>query len=419
MIRIAAFLYLLQGTTVTLGPGGGLAQAIRRAGPGGVVLLEPGTYTPGPIAIDPSSAGGTLRARPGARARIDFGGRGGFYIRAEKYTLRDLDILNAQNFAVDIDASDCTVEGCRVLGSGGDAIKLSPGPWPSRRYHRGAAIVGCEIGGNRQFEGIDGVGHDDVRILGCYIHDTPGWGVYLKGGAARGLIEGCVFERCGTLENNPAGGACLGEHTGPDAIMTNKHGEPWESVDGTVRNCLFIDIPGAALAAWCARGAKFHNNTVVGAAAKDRASVIVLGNHNLPCRDVEFVNNIIVGSKEGGRPLVWIYANGASEGLVFEHNCYFGGNGKFWDQRAGGPVDFETWKKAGRDGTSLFGDPGLDGNHRLAPGSPCIGRGRVLAGFATDIDGGRRDGEWDIGADEFGAGVPRRYPGRPEKGTGP
>jgi len=415
MFWVAAFLALAQGTEVKLGPGGDIPQAIREAGPGGVVTLAGGDYAPGQVAVDLSSAGGTLRSRPGERARLDFGGRGGFYLKADRYTLRDLDILNARNFAVDIDASNCTVEGCRLLGSGGDVIKLSPGPWQSKRYHRGATVVGCEIGGNRQFEGIDCVGHDDVRVLRCYIHDTPGWGVYLKGGAARGLIEDCVFERCGNLPNNPAGGACLGEHTGPDQVMTNKHGEPWESVDGTVRNCLFIDTYSAALAAWCARGAKFHNNTLVNAATRDRASIIVLNNHNLPCRDVAFVNNVVVGSAEGGRPLVWIYTNGVSGGLVFENNCYSGGNGKFWNQQAGGPVDFEAWKASGQDKTSLFADPRLDGDFRLTAESPCVGKGKILPGFAVDIDGGRRNGEWDIGADEFGAGSPRRYLGRPEK----
>jgi hypothetical protein len=415
MLLFAAFMALAQGTEVRLGPGGDIPQAIQQAGPGGVVTLAPGMYAPGQIAIDPSAAGGTLRSAPGGRAKIDFGGRGGFYITAEKYTLKDLDILNARNFAVDIDASHGTVDGCRLLGSGGDALKLSPGPWPSKRYHRGATVRGCEIGGNKQFEGIDCVGHDDVRVLNCYIHDTPGWGVYLKGGASRGLVEGCVFERCGNLENNPAGGACLGEHTGPDAVMTNKHGDPWENVDGTVRNCLFIDIYSAALAAWCARGAKFQNNTIVNAATRDRASIIVLNNHNRPCQDVSFVNNIVVGSKEGGRPLVWIYPNGASGGLVLENNLYFGGNGKFWDQRAGGPVDFETWKASGQDKDSLWANPGLDPDFRLKADSPCIGKGRVLPGFAADIDGAPRGGGWDLGADEFGSGSPRPYPGRPEK----
>jgi len=410
-----AFLVLLapqENKEILLKPGDDIAGAIARAEAGGIVTLAGGDYAPAQISTGPAAAGVTLRSKPGGRARIDFGGRGGFYLKSDRFILKDLDILNARNFAVDIDASDCTIDGCKVLGSGGDTIKLSPGNWQAKKYNRGATILDCEIGANKAFEGIDCVGHDDVRILNCYIHDTPGWGVYLKGGAARGLIEGCVFERTGTLANNPAGGACLGEHTGPDAVMTNKHGEPWENVDGTVRNCVFIDIPGPALAAWCARGARFVNNTCVNAATKDRAALIVLSNHNLPCKDVSFVNNIVVGSKEGNRPLVWIYERGATEKLVFERNCYWGGNGKFWNQAAGGgPVEFAAWKAA-QDRDGLFADPKLDEHLHLRAGSPCIDQGKTLPGDAVDFDGGRRASPWDIGADEFGTGTVRKLPGK-------
>jgi hypothetical protein len=401
------------GRNIGLAPGGDIAAAIARAGTRGTVTLADGTYRPDPITVGPSAAGVTLRARAAGKARIDFQGRGGFYIKADGFTLRGLAILNAKNFAVDLDASDCTVERCTVLGSGGDAIKLSPGPWQQKRYHRGAAIRACEIGGNRDFEGIDCVGHDDVRIVDCYIHDTPGWGVYLKGGAARGLVERCVFARCGLKASNPKGGVCLGEHTGPPAIMTNKHGKPWESVEGTVRNCVFVDIPSAAMAAWCARGARFVNNTCVDAATRDRAALIVLGNHGLPSTDVAFVNNIVVGSKAGNRPLVWIYAGGAEGNIVFENNCYFGGNGRFWHQAAGDPVDFERWQSAhGFDAKSRFADPELDASLHLAPGSPCIDAGRTVEGFDGDYDGARRAGAWDIGADESGAGPVRPLPAR-------
>lgn len=414
MLTLAAGFLLFQAKDVAVPPGGDIAEAIGRAGAGGTVILE-GSYGPGQITVGPSARGVTVRSKAGGRARIDFGGRGGFYIKADRFTLRGLDILNAANFAVDLDASECTVEDCRVLGSGGDAIKLSPGNWREKKYNRGARILRCEIGANKQFEGIDCVGQDDVRIADCYFHDTPGWGVYLKGGAARGVVERCVFERTGTLANNPAGGACLGEHTGPDEVMTLKHGEPWESVDGTVRNCLFIDIPGPALAAWCAKGARFQNNTVLRAAARDRASIVVLGNHGLASTDVEFANNVVVGSAEGNRPLVWIYAQGAKGRVVFERNCYFGGNGKFWHQAAGGgPEEFAKWQARGLDAGSLLADPRLDADLHLSAGSPCVDKGKPLDGFGDDFDGGRRGGAWDIGADEAGAGEARRLPGRPK-----
>ncbi len=407
MVQTLLLLLLLPQET-RLKPGDDLAAA---AAKGGTLVLEAGRYPTGQLGL--TAAGLTLRSAPGGRAVIDFEGRGGFYLKGDRIALHDLDILNAQNFAIDIDASDCLIEGCKVLASGGDVIKLSPGNWQQGKYNKGAKIVRCEIGGNKAFEGIDCVGHDDVRVIDCYFHDTPGWGIYLKGGAARGVIEGCVFVRCGTLENNPAGGVCLGEHTGPDDVMTKKHGQPWESVDCTVRNNLFLDIPSAALAAWCAKNPTFANNTCMNVAMRDRAAFIALANHGLPSTDVTFVNNIVVGSKEGNRPLVWFYDKGIAGKIVFENNCWSGGNGKFWNQAAGlGPVDFPAWQSAGIEKNSLFGDPGLDADLHLKAGSACIDKGRTVPGFAKDFDGGPRDGRWDIGADEAGSGKPRPLPAR-------
>jgi hypothetical protein len=190
------------------------------------------------------------------------------------------------------------------------------------------------------------------------------------------VVERCTFLRTGTLPNNPAGGVCLGEHTGPDEVMTNKHGQPWESVDGVVRDCVFIDIPSAALAAWCAKNARFENNTCVNAATSDRAAIIVLSNHGLPSTDLAFVGNIVVGSESGKRPLLWIYEKGAAGKLVFERNVWWGGNGKFWNQAAGaGPVDFKAWSASGLDTGGVFADPQLDATHRPKAGGPAADRG--------------------------------------------
>lgn len=405
MNMVVALLLALQDPEIVVRAGDDLAAVLGRAGKGAVVTLDPGRHAPGQLTI--VVPGLTVRSKPGGRAVVDFAGRGGFYLKGDGISLIDLDILNAQNFGVDIDASDCRLEGCRILGSGGDAVKLSPGDWRNKRYNRGATIVRCEIGGNRQFEGVDCVGHDDVRIIDCWIRDTPGWGVYLKGGASRGLIEGCLFERTGTLAGNPAGGACLGEHTGPDEVMTNKHGQPWESVDSTVRNCVFLDIPSAAMAAWCTKNATFANNTVVDAATADRAAFIVLGNHGLPSTDVTFVNNVVVGSAKGNRPLVWLYDKGAAGKLVFQNNLWFGGNGRFWHASSGGPVPFADWQaKHGFDCDSLFADPKLDGFRPTAQ-SPFLGMGRTLPVFTRDVDGASRSAPWDLGADQRNAGPAR------------
>ncbi|MBI3856479.1 MAG: right-handed parallel beta-helix repeat-containing protein, partial [Planctomycetes bacterium] len=165
---------------ILLAPGGDIAGAVAQAAPGSIITLAGGAYAPGQIGSGSSAVGVTIRSKPGQRAQLDFGARGGFYLTADAFTLKDLDILNAQNFAVDIDASNCTLDGCKVLGSGGDVIKLSPGKWQAKKYNHGATIINCEIGANKAFEGVDCVGQDDVRIINCHFHDTPGWGVYLK-----------------------------------------------------------------------------------------------------------------------------------------------------------------------------------------------------------------------------------------------
>lgn len=364
-----------------------LAAAVAR---GGTVVLAPGIHRSGQLGIFKPT---TLRSAPEGRATIDFEGKGGIYLKADGCLLENLDLLNAQNFGVDVDGSDNVLRGCTVFGSGGDAVKLSPGNWPQKKYNRGTKILGCTIGRNKAFEGVDCVGQDDVLIADCRFLDTPGWGVYLKGGATRGVVERCVFERTGTLANNPAGGVCLGEHTGPDEVMTNKHGKPWESVDCVVRNCVFVDIPSAALAAWCAKNATFANNTITGAATRDRAAFIVLSNHGLPSTDLAFVNNVVVGAP--GRPLVWIYEKGAAGTLAFENNVWWGGNGKFRNAAAG-DVDFAAWQAV--DKTSVFADPKLDAARRPAAGSPCLDRAKPLKDFSDDAAGIRRAGPWDVGA---------------------
>jgi hypothetical protein len=376
MMIIAALLALAQGKEVAVAPGGDLAAAVAAAGPGGTVVLEPGRHASGQLGLGPSLTKLTIRSRAGGRASIDFAGKGGIYVQADGAALENLDVLNAQNFGVDIDASDVTLRGCKVLGSGGDAVKLSPGNWRQKKYNRGAKILGCEIGANKAFEGIDCVGQDDVLVADSVFHDTPGWGIYLKGGATRGVVERCVFVRTGTLPNNPAGGVCLGEHTGPDEVMTNKHGQAWESVDCVVRNCLFVDIPSAALAAWCAKNPKFLDNTCVNVATSDRAAFIVLSNHGLPSTDLTFAGNVVVGSTSANRPMVWLYDKGAAGKLVFERNVWWGGNGKFWNQAAGaGPVDFAAWQSAGHDKDGRYADPQLDESFRPKPGGPGAGRG--------------------------------------------
>lgn len=170
MVRILLLASLLSPAALPsqethLKAGDDLSQAVAQASRGATLVLAGGRYSPGQLGLGPSTAGVTIRSAAGERAILDFQGKGGFYLKADGIVLRDLDILNAQNFAIDIDGSDCVVEGCTILGSGGDAIKLSPGNWQQGKYNKGAKIVRCEIGQNKAFEGIDCVGQDDVQVI--------------------------------------------------------------------------------------------------------------------------------------------------------------------------------------------------------------------------------------------------------------
>ena len=166
MINLIALLGLVASAQdIQVKAGGDVGKALAQAGKGVTITLAGGKYAPSQLHLGSSGAGVTLRSRPGERAILDFGKRGGLYIKANGFTLKDVDILNAKQFGVDVDASNVTLDGCRILGSGGDAVKLSPGNWQGKDYNRGATIVNCEIGANADFEGIDCVGQDDAEML--------------------------------------------------------------------------------------------------------------------------------------------------------------------------------------------------------------------------------------------------------------
>lgn len=160
---------------------------------------------------------------------------------------------------------------------------------------------------------------------------------------------------------------------------------------------------------------KVYNNTLVNVARNDRAGLIVLANRGVPTKDATIVNNLIVVDPKSDRPAVWVYDKGHTGKLTMGHNRYFARSGKFIVE--GKTLsDLAAWQKAtGTDAASTFGDPKLDANWHLAPGSPCIDAGQAVEGLTDDFDGGKREGKIDIGADEFCAGEALKVP--PEKGV--
>lgn len=398
----------LAAREITLTPNDALQDALDRASPGDVVTLKGGKYQ-GPLVVRvarivvQSAVGETAQlsspvdGKAHACVSITAGGSGA--------VLRGLDVSGGAMHAVDVQASGCVLENCRFHDSGADCVKCSPGADK-------LAVRACEIynsgrdaGWNGNAEGIDNVRGDNMHVADCYIHDIATNGLYVKGGARGLLVERCLFQRIGLNKDVMGCGVIAGEHAGGT--------KEYECYDSVVRNCIFLDVRGAAMSAWCAKNAKFYNNTCVNVATHDRAGFIILENHGLPSKDVVFVNNIVVvGSK---RKLVWIYPKGA-DGLVLDHNLYFGGDGQFEDMRANWRGNLEQWReKLKGDAHSACADPKLDAGAHLTDGSPAVDQGQAVEGLADDYDGGKREGPVDIGADEFKSGEALKVP--PAEGT--
>ena len=376
-----------------------LAKALDRAKDGDTVTLRAGTFA-GNVRISRSDL--TVRSFRGERAVIRAErGTNVLILHRKGVTLRNLVIEGGTGYGVDFDRSPHgLLEGCRVHGVKGEIVKVSPGS-----HH--VTIRDCEIFDNRgaAAEGIDCVSADDLTVQDTTIHDIGSNGAYAKGGARRSVFERCLFMRCGLNPGTYGAGVLLGQAGGE---ANNPNTPKWQNVDGVVRNCVFIDILGAGMGATSAVRPRFYNNTLLNVAKKDRAAIILIGSRDLPCSGAEFVNNVVVGDPDARRHLFWIYPEAHRGPITADHNRWFGGSGRFWDNRKGGGVHaFDAWReRLGVGAGSSFGDPMLDSSGRLRTGSPCVDAGRILEGAAFDIDGEERGGRWDIGADELGGAAP-------------
>jgi hypothetical protein len=315
--------------------------------------------------------------------------------------------------AVDFRAKGGVIEDSRCHDTGADVLKCSPSS--SRVTIRRCEIYASGKNGGwwNNAEGVDNVRSDDMRVQDCYIHDIATNGAYAKGGARNALVERCLFMRIGLSKDVQGQGVALGESAGGT--------KDYENIDGVVRNCMFIDISGAGVAAWGALRPKFYNNTCINVAASDRAGFIILaaGSTAKPSKDVTFVNNIVCCSQRGRRALVWVYDKGLEGKLTMANNVYFGGSGQFILQGKY-LASLKQWQEAtATDADSIWADPRVDKDCHLTKDSPCIGKGGKVEGLADDYDGDRRADAVDIGADQFDAATALRIPPAPGvAGTG-
>ncbi len=383
-------------------------RAIDIASPGDTIYFRAGRY-PIKERLWVGQSNLTISSYKGERAAIEGGtteGEGSpssvFVIVGNHVSLINLEIKGGAYYGikVDIDRNPSTtgvvIRGCFVHHTGRDAIKTLNAD--------NLLIEDCEIAHtgvrDNNAEGIDSIGSKGVVIRRCYVHDTRTTGIYLKGGARDGLVEGCRIVNAGNS------GLLFGQDTDQEYM---RDGVEYEAINCLGRNNIIENTIGAGIGTYSGSNIRFLNNTVYDAARTNHAGFyVVMNNRDVRSRQVTFKNNILVMFSE--RPMFFI-VNMADQ-IVSDSNIYYrpGGEpykfsqeihpdtGNYWKSLA------EWQRGVGADRRSIIANPRLDTANlcRLSPGSPAIDRGEVVSDVLIDYSGtARPQGKGpDIGAHE-------------------
>ncbi|MGH9764221.1 MAG: right-handed parallel beta-helix repeat-containing protein, partial [Blastocatellia bacterium] len=255
-------------------------------------------------------------------------------------------------------------------------------------------------------EGIDSIGSVGILIRGCYIHDSATNGIYLKGGARNGLIEGCRVER-----THGYAGIILGQDTDLEFM---RDGTKYEAIDCVARNNIVAHTGAAGLGTYSGLNIRFENNTLYDVAREIQAGFwVVTNSRGVPAEQVTFVNNIVVINS--GRP--FLFVKDLADKLVADGNVYYSPIGKYEFRReissksSADQWTFGTWRRStGADNTSVTADPKVNASdlYRPLPDSPAMGHGVAVAN-AKDFAGAPRPrarctiGAWEQGQKDFPA----------------
>lgn len=292
-------------------------------------------------------------------------------------------------------ASDLLIENVKLHDSAYDVVKIKPNSdnitiRKSEIYNSGQAADPDDCNA----EGIDNVNGDNTVVQDNHIHDICSNGVYLKGGAMNGLIEGNV------IENTGSAGILIGFDTSPEYFDTAVNPDYYENIGSIVRNNLVMNTGWAGIGLYASKDAQVYNNTIVNAASVYHGAIYFgitfqdwepeagrPANVNPTIRD-----NVVSQSSDLDAPMVSIRQtdelgglSGLSGNVNMSGNCYFqqGGAARFHDGRTqmdmgGWMEDWEgnmsEWKThIGADTDSLETDPQLNAEH--VAGGACAGKG--------------------------------------------
>ncbi|CAG0994311.1 hypothetical protein PLCT2_02657 [Planctomycetaceae bacterium] len=406
-------------------PGGGspaapfqtLAYAHTQSANGDTLILRAGTYTGG---VYMTRNNLTVQSYTGEWATISLpNGTSGqdvtLYFAGSNCIARNLEIVGGYFYCVKIDAGPALVEDCRIHGSGRDCVKI---PGADNVTIRRCEIYNSGVRDPSNAEGIDNVNGDAMLVQDCYIHDIATNGLYPKGGSIGSIIERCLIRNCGQK------GISMAQSSGTAFYDTVANPEYYGCRDCIARNNIIENCEGSGIDLEAALRARVYNNTLINVAKSQqggiRISLSSFGGSppDVPCRDCEIRNNIIVLGSASARPMLFMGNNSHTGTLTMSNNRYYktGGTAVYWWEPTGQyTLNLAGWKtSSGTDTNSTEGDPQVGADWHLLGTSPCIGTALTLAGFTDDYDGNARSGGWDIGADETG-GTPLQTP--PAAGT--
>lgn len=407
-----------------------LAKAITKVKPGGIILMQAGTYQGAVIntGFGTAEAWVTLQAAPGEEVVLQGNPRGASVATIYFYTsscdeyapagsicasaywrIKGIKIMSTQAGgadanAVKIDMPHVQIDSCKLCCAVPDVIKIV-------RTANNATILNSEIyadativkpGSNSQ--GIDITGADNVRLIGNYLHDLPDVAMYAKGNARNPIFA------CNYISNTGFGTA----GTGYNAIMLGQQTDenrlvdgPYESYDGVVVNNIISNVSGAALGVSSSFNSKFIHNTCYLSGQRIHSGMLVStegGIQYTPNKGVSFVNNIFVQTTARPRILTSTdreYTKPTEGPLIFEKNIYYSSGAAptfVWRPKFYNDKPFDQWQLAYKE---IYGgvDTSLNNVDPLltsAPGdfTPQLGSAAIrggAAGYALyDFYGNRR-----------------------------
>ena len=257
----------------------------------------------------------------------------------------------------------------RDIGSGGnnDCLKMSG---VDDFYIENSEFEGCDMG-----EAIDMVGCHDGVITGNHFHDVAQNAVQTKGGSSNIVVHGNRFVDIPFRAVNAGGNT--------NELYFRPANAPYEAQNITIVANVFVRTGQSAVVFSGCVGCIATNNTLIEPSGSVFWAVEANTNKG-PGRDGRFVNNIVVFNESDlsgysffntdGQPLIDTY--------FIDANLWFSQDNSGFSVVPNG-YGFPT----GSDGI-VQQDPLLDGEYRIAAGSPAIAAGIDIPGRITlDFDG--------------------------------